>query len=364
VDQQQTIDSDIGGALAGLDVDLYRIELTGGDALSFNLSGLNSRLRLFDAAGTQLTAQSFAVTGTAALRYVPTSSGSYYVGISGGGNTNYDPNVQGSGSNSVTGNYTLSIERQGAGSTRLASISASAASGTAANGALASANTGQTITLNGSGIQAGERVVFTTVDTGGNLGQVIVAGSIDGVNQTISVVVPDNATTGGVRLERDGNSSGVLLQIVPTLSDVNMGAGNAYIGGTLVLSGSGFAEGTSAVSFGAQRVDDIASGYGLDVYGTNSQLNIVVPATTPALPVGPIRVSTLGGTSAAFGLSLAGISASAAGTPADPAQASAVPGQIVTLNGSLFDATLDVVFEVIDASGNRSDRVRFPSTAT
>ncbi len=366
VDRQQTINSDIGGALAGLDVDLYRIELVGGDALSFNLSGLSSRLRLFDAAGTQLTAQNFAVSGTAALRYVPTSGGTYYVGISGSGNTNYDPNVQGSGNNSVTGSYTLGIERQGAGSTRLASISASAASGTAANGALASANTGQTITLNGnssgSGIQAGERVVFTTLDTNGNLGQVIVVGSIDLVNQTVSVVVPDNATTGGVRLERDGESSGVLLQIVPTLSDVNMSAGSAYIGGTLVLSGSGFAEGTSAVSFGAQRVDDIGTSYGLDVYGTNNRLNIVVPVTTPALPVGPIRVSTLGGTSAAFGLSLTSISASAAGTPADPAQASAVPGQIVTLNGSLFDATMDVVFEVIDQGGNRSDRVVRPTT--
>ena len=38
-----------------------------------------------------------------------------------------------------------------------------------------------------------------------------------------------------------------------------------------------------------------------------------------------------------------------------------MPGQIVTLTGSVLDTASDVVFQVVDASGNRSDLVVRPT---
>ena len=53
------------------------------------------------------------------------------------------------------------------------------------------------------------------------------------------------ATTGRVRLASD--SVGLLLQIVPTLTDVAPYSGGGYEGATYVLSGSGFTEGVISV---------------------------------------------------------------------------------------------------------------------
>ncbi len=366
--QRQTINSDIGGALAGLDTDILRVDLEGGDLLELSMSGsLDTRLRIFDATGNQLTARSFSNGGgTAPLLFTVPSTGTYYLGVSSTSNTNYDPNVSGSGTGTPTGTYNLLVDRQGAGATRISSISASADSGTPASTALASANIGQTITLAGSGLRAGDRVVFTTINTSGQLGSLAVNATVDEDAQTLSVVVPPAATTGAVRLERDGQRSGVLLQIVPTLSDVNMNANSGFVGSNLALSGTGFAEGLSSVLLGDQRIDDISPIYGLSVTNTgttNGRINLTVPATTPALPVGPIRVVTVGGTSEAFGLSLSGITATASsGTATTGTQASAVPGQVIVLTGSLFDATMDIVFDVTDAQGNTTDRVVRPTT--
>src|SRR5262249_48057751 len=125
--------------------------------LSFTMSTLAARLRLFNAGGVQLTAQSFAANGsTAALRWVAPASGTYYLGVSGTGNTTYDPNVAGSGTVSVTGAYVLGIERLGAGTSHLTAITATAAVGTAAKASVASANTGQSITVSGAGLVAGD----------------------------------------------------------------------------------------------------------------------------------------------------------------------------------------------------------------
>ncbi|WP_374090612.1 Ig-like domain-containing protein [Methylomicrobium lacus] len=353
--QSQRILSSIGGALAGLDVDLYRIDVNAGDVLSLGVSGIgNSRLRVFDANGVQLTAQNYSTSGTAALRWTAPSGGSYYLGISGSGNSTYDPKVSGSGTASTTGNYTLSIERLAAGSSRLIGISATAASGTAAQAGLASANTGQTITLTGSGLLAGDQVVFSVIDSSGNVSeQTVTPVSVAADGSSLTVVVPANAATGHVRLARD--TAGLLLQIVPTLSDVNMGAGGSFIGGSLTLSGSGFAEGTTSVWLGASQVVDTSRSYGINT--SNTSLSLTVPNGASS---GPIRVSTVGGTSAVFGLTLAGITASAASGTA--AGASANPGQVISLSGSGFDSGLDIVFETIDSNGNRTETIVRPNT--
>jgi len=345
-----------------LDVDLHRLDLAAGDQLTLNMANaasLYAYARIFDAAGTQLLIPPYFSPGSANApqRWTAPSGGTFYLGISGYSNTSYNPSVAGSGNNAnYTGSYTLSLERLAAGTSHLWAISASAASGSAAQTGVASANTGQTITVSGTGLLANDRLVFTTLDNGGNLGETTVTPSnLDLGAQTLTAVVPAGATTARVRLERD--SVGLLLQIVPTISDVAI-SGAGFIGNTLQLSGSGFAEGASAVLLGGLRIDDISRSAGLSA--SNTAISLTVPS---GAATGPIRVATVGGTSAAFGIGFTGISAaSASGTPAHGAQAAVNPGQTLTLQGTALDATTDVVFQVIDASGNVGEQIVRPST--
>ena len=123
----------------------------------------------------------------------------------------------------------------------------------------------QSITLHASGLRNNDRVVFTTIDNNGNLAEETVnPASLDLATQTITVVVPDRATTGRVRLERD--VTGVLLQVVPVLNDIDMGNGNDFTGSNLRLNGRGFAEGATEVLVGAQRVADLARSSGPDSF--------------------------------------------------------------------------------------------------
>jgi hypothetical protein len=93
------------------------------------------------------------------LQFKPPVAGSYYVGVSVSNNSTYNPNVAGSGSTfgQVGGTYQLTAERRSATSfannSELSHISATASRGTAAQGGVASANTGQTITIHGVNLQ-------------------------------------------------------------------------------------------------------------------------------------------------------------------------------------------------------------------
>ncbi|NML45874.1 phosphatase PAP2 family protein [Ramlibacter sp. G-1-2-2] len=354
------------GTQATKDVDLYKLVLDAHATIRVGVASndMSSFVRIFDVNGNQLATRSFGTGDTSQLAFTVDQGGSYFVGVSGNGNFSYDPATAGSGVAASTGTYRLNLEAQRAGSGHLLAITGAAASGAAANASLPSANTGQTITLNGAGLLNSDRVVFTTIDSNGTLGEVLVTpNSIDLGAQTITVVVPDSAITGRVRLERE--SAGVLLQVVPTVADVAMSAGSAYIGGNLQLRGTGFAEGGITVSFGAQQVVDRSTGTGIDVFGNganNNFLNLTVPATSPVLPSGPVRVTTAGGTSAVFGLTFTGITATAGyGTPAQGGQASANPGQTITINGTGLDASTDVVFQTVDSSGNPGDIVVHPT---
>ena len=76
------------------------------------------------------------------------------------------------------------------------------------------------------------------------------------------------------------------------------------------------------------------------------------------VPMGPITVTTLGGTSAPLVRSFTGIvGVAGSGTPADGAQASANPGQAIVLAGAGLDLTTDVLFQVSDGSGNVAERI-------
>ena len=356
------------GANGSLDVDLYAITLAPGELVSVQWSGnLYSQLRFFNAAGQQLGTQTGPYvspnqTGIVAQFTAP-AAGTYYLGVSGYPNTTYDPTVAGSGTAaSYTGAYTLALERLEAGGTRLSGIAATAGSGTAANAGVASANVGQTITLNGSGLDATDQVVFTGVDDNGSLfSQVVSPASVAGDGSSLTVQVPTNATTGTVRLARD--NFGILLQVVPTLTHVDMNIGSPFNGGGGSLTGSGFAESMTTLNFGsAHLVDTARDSSVVDIYSSGHNLNFGAPNGVAS---GPLSVTTLGGTSAQYGVTFTGItSAPGSGTAANGAQPAANPGQVITLSGSGFDATTDIVFATIDDGGNKSQIVVHPISTT
>jgi serralysin len=125
-----------------LDVDLFKVQLNPGDRLTLKTEAispiiyydqeklaspddsimppdpypqLDSILRLFDADGNQLAINDYFYIDDnnyldAFIDYKATTSGTYYVGISGYGNFEYDPNKIGSGTDSYSqGQYSLEI---------------------------------------------------------------------------------------------------------------------------------------------------------------------------------------------------------------------------------------------------------------
>ena len=355
------------GAFGARDVDMFSFVGNSGDlvditALRFAGAG-NLYARLFDADGNELVGNGF--NGPGSSPRLPASgsfslpvSGTYYVGVSGWANTAYDPTVAGSGIDGGQGSYILSLQRIGGGSTTLASIDSVAGSGVPSIGTIASAVTGQTITINGSGFVTGDQVHFTASDTEGRLYQrTVTPTSIAGDGMSMEVVVPGDAVSGRVRLTSE--TTGLFLQIVPTLVDIDQGANDSFENGGMRLTGSGFSEGAMSISFGDRTlVDPSRTSSEMDTFSTNTATNIRVPRDVPS---GPITVSTLGGTSAPFGLTFTAIdSVSGSGTAADGGEASANPGQSITLEGTNFDSTTDVVFLVSNTSGQIFERIVRP----
>ena len=102
------------GSYGSRDVDLYRVVLAAGQTLVIDvdaraLSGgstLDSYARLFDASGRQVAANDdFGGSRDSYISFRATTAGTYYVGISGYGNSSYSPTRAGSGRNGSTGVY-------------------------------------------------------------------------------------------------------------------------------------------------------------------------------------------------------------------------------------------------------------------
>ncbi len=368
-----TVAASVGdGTQAGKDVDLYRVDLAANEQLALTLAVDNySFLRIFDDAGQQLASDFLSSGDTPPILFRPGAAGTYYVGVSGYTNATYDPATAGSGpASSYTGAYTMGVAIEGAGVTSLTGIVASADLGTPAQGGVASANPGQTITLQGSNLRASEVVVFTTINGNGFLTtQTVSAASVADDGSSLTVVVPDTAATGAVRLARD--SAGLLLQVVPVLVDVSGNVGGAFAGGSVSLLGRGFTDGMQTIHFGTVTLSDlsradanyVSNGTVEGVYVQNGRLQSQVPSGAES---GPISVTTVGGTSNVLGLAFTAITAQAAsGTPADAGQPSANPGQVITLEGTNFDASTDVVFETVNSySGARGQVVVRPDTVS
>jgi hypothetical protein len=186
-------------------------------------------------------------------------------------------------------------------SAAITSITATALSGTPANAGQASANAGQAVTLNGAGLSLNSDILMRWSDISGNPQMVRLSPSAvaaDGSSATL--IVPPYAN-GVFGLQLFGSASQPLLQIVPTLTSVD-------IQDRTVLFGSGFVEGASSYSFaGASVADTPADANTIDVYYDQATAfqNGSAYLNRTALPthgLGNVVVTTAGGTSAAFAL--------------------------------------------------------------
>ncbi len=108
------------GAISGRDVDLYRVVLRARQSLTIDVdarglpasSTLDSFVRLFDSRGRELARNDDANGSLDSLLSVITTTrtaGTYYVGISGYGNSAYTPTRAGSGRAGSTGEYEVSF---------------------------------------------------------------------------------------------------------------------------------------------------------------------------------------------------------------------------------------------------------------
>ncbi|MFG0284440.1 MAG: S8 family serine peptidase [Phycisphaerales bacterium JB039] len=105
------------GAQASLDVDLFRLNMDRGGLITAKVvaqqlttpSSFDSYLRLFDASGNELVANDQFFGNDSFLDFFVTTGGTYYVGVSGFPNSDYNPAVPGSGVSQSTGTYNLEI---------------------------------------------------------------------------------------------------------------------------------------------------------------------------------------------------------------------------------------------------------------
>ncbi|HYE63473.1 MAG TPA: sensory rhodopsin transducer [Phycisphaerales bacterium] len=105
------------GLQVNLDVDLYRIDMPRAGLITAEIlakrlpapSGLDSYLRLFDANGNQIAANDQTFGQDAFIDFFVFTGGTYYIGVSGFGNDDYNPDLAGSGSSQSTGVYNLRL---------------------------------------------------------------------------------------------------------------------------------------------------------------------------------------------------------------------------------------------------------------
>ena len=312
-----TIDPTIGdNAFLGRDVDLFSLMGNAGDRLVVDVTRLDGAflyLRLFDSAGTQLAADGFSGDNSSPLhRHLCAAHHGYLL-----------PRRQWVGQHRLrsdggrqwcqwwTGRLSVGRGARGWWHHQPHGDHGDGDQWDAGPEWPGLSQYGQTITLTGINFEADERIVFTTTDHIGRVGTILVTPtSVAGDGSSLDVVVPMTAASGMVRL--DGQQVGLFLQVVPTLTDVEQSG--AFHGGTLTVRGSGFTEGILGVNFGGTTLTDQSVVTGPDQnFSNNTSIFFRVPN---AVPTGPITVTTLGGTSDAFGLTFNGIVATAtSGTP-------------------------------------------------
>jgi hypothetical protein len=179
----------------------------------------------------------------------------------------------------------------------LSGITGVALSGTPADAGKASANPGQAVTLNGSGLSTSSDVLLSYVASNGAQQMVLLnptAAAADGTSATL--VVPGYAT-GAFDLRMLGASGHPTLQVVPTLTGYNVS------GTTLQLFGSGLVEGNNTLyQFAGNSITDSSTNSTLDVFFQSGFDSTGVNIAEPVHGLGGVTVTTTGGTSAALTL--------------------------------------------------------------
>ena len=104
------------GAYGSGDVDLFRVLLAAGQQLTADIaarttgSALDSYLRVFDATGRELASNDdFGGSLDSDLTFTAATTGTYFVGVSGYGNSAYQPATAGTGRAGSTGSYQLDL---------------------------------------------------------------------------------------------------------------------------------------------------------------------------------------------------------------------------------------------------------------
>jgi subtilisin-like proprotein convertase family protein len=105
------------GIYAGLDVDIFKLNLARGGQITAEItakrratgSNLDSYLRLFDANGNQIAANDQFYGQDSFIDYYVSTGGTYYIAVSGYGNSTYDPAAAASGNPQSTGLYDLTV---------------------------------------------------------------------------------------------------------------------------------------------------------------------------------------------------------------------------------------------------------------
>ncbi len=181
--------------------------------------------------------------------------------------------------------------------TDIVSLNATATTGTPAVNGTASANIGQTLTLQGSGFSEATKVTFEAIWHDG-VPYILTANpsSVAPDGNSLTIIVPAGVVTGNVSLLNGG--AAFRLLIVPVISSIS---GNVTAGNSVTVIGGGYVDGGTTVMFGNASVTDpgVASDDGFDVFNWSSR-NDRLRATVPGGGGTPIRVQTSGGTSNAF----------------------------------------------------------------
>ena len=98
-----------------MDVDMVKVPMNTGAtidiAIDASAGGLNSHLRIFDAAGTELVLDYPDSTDNSLANFTAPRTGDYFVGVSAAENQAYDPNQKFSGVSGSEGPYNLTITR-------------------------------------------------------------------------------------------------------------------------------------------------------------------------------------------------------------------------------------------------------------
>ena len=130
----------------------------------------------------------------------------------------------------------------------LQTLTATSLRGIPANAAVASANVGQALQLNGVGLSNSTTFVnMPIVNDVGVLGTAVITPSIGPNGTTAFITIPPNAVSGPITISGLGSVS---LQIVPTISSITFPPGQSYVPGALAtLDGSGFRAGSTTVAF-------------------------------------------------------------------------------------------------------------------